>query len=189
MRAVCVYCGSSAGASPDYENAAIALADELLRRGLALVYGGANKGTMGILANAMLAGGGRVIGVIPRLLLEKEIAHESLTEQHVVESMHERKALMAEFADAFVALPGGFGTLEEIIETVTWAQLGLHAHPCGLLNVNGYFDALLAYLAHAEAEEFLRPPHRQMLLVDTQPAALLEQFATYRAPRVAKWRD
>lgn len=188
MRAICVYCGSSPGASPAYRDAAHALAAELLARKLSLVYGGASKGTMGLLADAMLEGGGRVTGVIPRALEEKEIAHAGIAELHVVESMHERKALMGQLADGFIALPGGFGTLEEVIETLTWAQLGFHAHPVGLLNVEGYFDALLAFLDHAEHEQFVKPEHHKMLLVECDPEALLDRFESYEPPRTGKWR-
>ncbi|MEX1265793.1 MAG: TIGR00730 family Rossman fold protein [Woeseia sp.] len=188
-RAICVYCGSSPGAHPDYAAMARLLAGELLAHDLTLVYGGASKGLMGILADAVLDGGGRVIGVIPAALERKEVAHTGLTELHVVQSMHERKALMAELSDGFVALPGGFGTLEEIIETLTWAQLGLHRKPCGLLNVRGYYDTLIQFLVHAEAEAFLRKQHRSMLLVDTDPARLLSRFANYEPPEIPKWRD
>lgn len=188
-RAICVYCGSSPGAHPDYATTARLLAGELLARNLTLVYGGAGKGLMGILADAMLDGGGRVIGVIPAALQQKEVAHTGLAELHVVQSMHERKALMAELSDGFVALPGGFGTLEEIIETLTWAQLGLHRKPCGLLNIRGYYDALLAFLEHAETEAFLKHQHRSMLLVDADPTRLLSRFANYEAPEIPKWRD
>lgn len=188
-RAICVYCGSSPGAHPDYAATAKLLAGELLARNLTLVYGGASKGLMGILADAMLDGGGRVVGVIPAALQQKEVAHTAVTELHVVQSMHERKAMMAELSDGFVALPGGFGTLEEIIETLTWAQLGLHRKPCGLLNVRGYYDALLQFLAHAETEELLKSQHRLMLLVDSDPAALLSRFENVEPPDVPKWRD
>jgi uncharacterized protein (TIGR00730 family) len=189
MKTICVYCGSAPGARSDYRDAAEDLARELLKRDLALVYGGASKGTMGMLADAMLAGGGRVTGVIPRALQRKEIAHRGLDDLHVVESMHERKALMLELSDAFIALPGGFGTLEEIIETLTWAQLGFHNHPCGLLNVRGYFDALLEFFRHAAEEGFLREQHRTMLMVEDEASALLAQFDRYEAPLIAKWRD
>lgn len=189
MRAICVYCGSSPGAHPDYSTTARLLAGELLAHDLTLVYGGASKGLMGILADAMLEGGGRVVGVIPAALQQKEVAHTGLTDLHVVRSMHERKALMAELSNGFVALPGAFGTLEEIIETLTWAQLGLHGKPCGLLNVRGYYDALIQFLVHAEAEAFLKKQHRSMLLVETDPARLLSRFATYEPPAIPKWRD
>lgn len=188
-RAICVYCGSSPGIHPDYASAARLLAGELLARDLTLVYGGASKGLMGVMADAMLDAGGRVVGVIPAALQRKEVAHAGLAELHVVRSMHERKALMEELSDGFIALPGGFGTLEEIIETLTWGQLGLHRKPCGLLNVRGYFDALLRFLAHAEAEAFLKDQHRSMLLVDTDAARLLSAFANYEPPDVPKWRD
>ena len=189
MKSVCVYCGSSAGTLPDYAAAADALAAALVERGLTLVYGGADKGLMGRLANTVKAAGGQVKGVMPQALVDKEIAHRGLDELHVVASMHERKALMAELADAFVALPGGIGTLEELVETLTWAQLGLHAKPCGLLNVRGYYDELLAFLERAERDGFLRAAHRDMLLVEAEPSRLLEKFSGYRAPSVAKWRD
>ncbi|MDZ7644722.1 MAG: TIGR00730 family Rossman fold protein [Woeseiaceae bacterium] len=189
MESVCVYCGSSPGTQPDYATAARELAGALLERGLALVYGGASKGLMGIIADAMLAGGGRVVGVIPQGLVDKEIAHEGLTELHVVASMHERKALMAELSDGFIAMPGGFGTLEEIVEMLTWGQLGIHAKPCGLLNVAGYYDGLLGYVEHAERQGFVRGEHRRMLLASSDPAALLARLDSYQAPAVAKWSN
>ena len=154
---------------------------------LELVYGGAAKGTMGVIADRMLALGGKVHGVIPEFLRAKEIAHAELSELHVVASMHERKSLMAELSDGFIALPGGFGTLEEIVEIVTWGQLRMHAKPCGLLNIDGYFDALLQFLGHAEAEGFLRAVNRDMLLAESDAAALLKRFRDYRAPNVEKW--
>ena len=158
-----------------------------MRHEFELVYGGASKGIMGVIAERVLELGGRVHGVIPKLLVEKEIAHAGLTELHVVASMHERKTMMAALSDGFIAMPGGFGTLEEIIEIVTWAQLRFHDKPCGLLNVGGYFDALLGFLDHCEAEGFLRPENRRMLLADTDAASLVRQFERYRAPRVEKW--
>jgi hypothetical protein len=187
MKALCVYCGSNPGVRNDYADAAANLARLLATRNIGLVYGGASKGLMGILADTMLEAGGKVQGVIPRSLLAREIGHPNLTELHVVNSMHERKALMAELSDGFIALPGGFGTLEEIVEALTWAQLQFHRKPCGLLNVAGYFTHLLTYLEHAEAEGFLKPQHRQMLLVDEHPAELLAKFERYRAPVVQKW--
>ena len=189
MRRICVYCGSNRGARPDYAAAAEDLAAVLVDRGLELVYGGSSKGIMGVLADRVLALGGQVHGVIPQQLVAKEAAHSGLTRQHVVESMHERKTMMASLADGFIAMPGGFGTLEELIEIVTWAQLRFHDKPCGILNVSGYFDHLLRYLDHAEAEGFLRPENRRMLLVDTAADGLLQQFADYKAPRVDKWID
>jgi len=187
LRRVCVYCGSNPGSDGVYRDAARRLADELVARGAELVYGGAAVGIMGIIADRVLEQGGRVHGVIPRFLMQKEIAHTGLTEQHVVDTMHERKTTMAELADAFIALPGGYGTLEEIVEAVTWGQLRMHRKPCGLLNVAGYFDHLIRYLEHAVAEGFLKPVNRAMLLVDDDPAHLLERFAAYAAPTEDKW--
>ncbi len=187
MRRICVYCGSNTGTRPDYAEAARNLAEVLVRHDLELVYGGAAKGIMGVIADTVLEHGGNAHGVIPKLLEEKEIAHSGLTQLHVVASMHERKSMMAELSDGFIALPGGFGTLEEIIEILTWGQLQFHDKPCGLLNVSGYFDHLLAYLDHAEQEGFLRAENRQMLLQDTDPAELIRQFERYTAPHVDKW--
>jgi uncharacterized protein (TIGR00730 family) len=187
MRRVCVYCGSNSGVRPEYSVAARELAEVLARHDLELVYGGADKGIMGVLADAMLEHGGKVHGVIPKMLTEKEIAHQGLTELHVVASMHERKTMMAALSDGFIALPGGYGTLEEIIEIITWGQLRFHDKPCGLLNVNGYFDHLLAYLDHANKEGFLRRENRDMLLVDAEPVGLVRQFERYTAPHVDKW--
>ena len=187
MRRICVYCGSNAGKRPDYAEAARNLAEVLVRHDLELVYGGAAKGIMGVIADAVLEHGGSVHGVIPKLLEEEEIAHGGLTQLHVVTSMHERKSMMATLSDGFIALPGGFGTLEEIIEMLTWGQLQFHDKPCGVLNVGAYFDHLLAYLDHAQQEGFLRPEHRQMLLQDTDAAGLIQQFERYTAPQVGKW--
>jgi uncharacterized protein (TIGR00730 family) len=189
MRRICVYCGSNRGARPDYAAAAAELARILVSRGLELVYGGSSKGIMGVLADGVLELGGKVHGVIPRQLVAKEAAHSSLTRQHVVDSMHERKTMMASLADGFIAMPGGFGTLEELIEIVTWAQLRFHDKPCGLLNVRGYFDHLLRHLDHAEAEGFLRPENRRMLLVDADAGRLLRLFDAYTPPRVDKWLE
>ena len=189
MRRICVYCGSNTGARSDYADAAADLADVLVRHDLELVYGGAAKGIMGILADKVLALDGKVHGVIPRMLLEKEIAHEGLTKQHVVGSMHERKSMMAALSDGFIAMPGGFGTLEELIEIVTWAQLRFHDKPCGVLNVANYFWHLLRYLDHAEQEGFLRAENRSMLLADADAASLVRQFERYTAPHVDKWID
>lgn len=187
MKSLCVYCGSNPGVRDVYADAAGELARVLAERSIGLVYGGAAKGLMGRLADAVLAAGGEVQGVIPHALMGKEIAHTGLTKLHVVNTMHERKAMMAELSDGFVALPGGFGTLEEIIEIVTWAQLRFHGKPCGMLNVDGFFTHLLAYLEHAEAEGFLKPAHRRMLVVEEEPAALVERFERYRAPAAEKW--
>lgn len=188
MNRLCVYCGSSPGTGDDYVSAARELGKLLLRQEIGLVYGGASRGIMGAIADTVLEGGGNVTGIIPQALHGKEIAHEGLTELHVVDSMHERKSLMAVLSDGFVAMPGGFGTLEEIIEVITWGQLGFHDKPCGLLNVAGYFDHLLAFLDHSTAQGFLHPQHRRMLLVASTPAELLEQFENYVPPSVEKWR-
>ena len=187
MRRICVYCGSNAGGHSIYSEAAIELANVLVHHDYELVYGGASKGTMGILADAVLKQGGKVHGVIPQILEDKEIAHQDLSELHIVESMHKRKSKMAELSDAFVALPGGFGTLEELIEILTWGQLRFHEKPCGVINVRGYFDHLLAYLDNAETEGFLRPENRQMLLCAADAAGLIKQFEQYTAPQVEKW--
>ncbi len=187
MRRICVYCGSSPGRDPVYSDAARALAGVLVRHEIELVYGGADKGIMGVLANAVLEQGGKVHGVIPQMLVDKEIAHPGLTELHVVASMHARKTMMAALSDGFIAMPGGYGTLEEIVEIVTWGQLRFHDKPCGLLNVEGYFDHLLAWLDHASAEGFLRRTNRNMLLVDASPIGLVQQFERYTAPQVEKW--
>lgn len=187
MRSLCVYCGSSPGRDPAYVNAAKALGRELAARDIALVYGGASVGIMGALADAVLQAGGRATGVIPRALALKELAHPGLDEQHVVESMHERKALMVELADGFIALPGGWGTLEELFEVLTWAQLGFHRKPCGLLNVNGYFDSLYQFLEHAIAEGFVRSEYRRLLVLEDDAGRLLQAFETYDPPVVRKW--
>lgn len=158
----------------------------IAEEGLELVFGGGNVGMMGILADAALAAGGRVLGVIPRALVERELAHPGLTEQHIVASMHERKQRMADLADAFIALPGGWGTLDELCEMMTWAQLAIHIKPVGLLNVAGFFDGLLLQLAHAERERMIKPDHRRLLLVDTQPVPLLERMRAYRSPHLEK---
>ena len=163
------------------------MAGELARRGIEVVYGGGNVGLMGIVADAALAAGGRVTGVIPQGLVARELAHPALTELHVVHSMHERKALMAELSDGFVALPGGFGTLEEFCEVVTWTQLGIHRKPCGLLNVGGYYDGLLAFLAHALHEEFLRPSHFEIVVSSDDPHDLIDRMARWQPPVVSQW--
>ncbi|MBU1040115.1 MAG: TIGR00730 family Rossman fold protein [Proteobacteria bacterium] len=187
MRRICVFLGSNPGTSPAYLAATRALGAELARRGLATVYGGAKVGLMGELADSALAAGGEVIGIIPEALRDKELAHQGLTSLKVVASMHERKAAMADLADGFIALPGGLGTLEELCEVLTWAQLGFHKKPCGLLDVGGYYAPLCTFLDHAVAEGFVMPAHRAMLLSDPSPAALLDRFASYQAPTVTKW--
>jgi uncharacterized protein (TIGR00730 family) len=187
LRRICVYCGSSAGGDTAYQRAAEALADSLVDNRIELVYGGSHKGIMGILADAVLARGGSVQGVIPRMLEEKEIAHTGLTELHVVNSMHERKSMMAALSDGFIALPGGFGTLEELIEILTWGQLRFHIKPCGVLNVNGYFNKLLEFLDTMQEQQFLKPENRAMLLADATPSGLLAQFESYVPPDRDKW--
>ena len=184
---ICVFAGSSSGAREEYRAAAGTLGDALARRGLGLVYGGARVGLMGAMADAALAAGGRVIGVMPEALIAKEVAHRRLTELRVVKTMHERKAMMAELSDAFIAMPGGWGTLDEFCEILTWAQLGLHRKPCGLLNVGGYFDKLLAFVEHSVAEGFVRREHGDMIAVAAAPAALLDLLATHKPPVVEKW--
>ena len=186
---LCVYAGSNHGADPAYAEAAQALGELLVRRDIGLVYGGAHKGLMGVLADSVLAAGGEAVGVIPQDLIDREIAHTGLTELHVVSSMHERKAMMADLSDGFVALPGGIGTLEELIEVYTWSQLGLHRKPTGVLNVRGYYDALAAFLDHVVHERFLPAEHRELLVIAETPEDLLEQLATFEPPRVGKWLD
>jgi hypothetical protein len=184
-----VFAGSSAGARPEYLDAAQHLARALVQRQIVLVYGGARVGLMGALANAVLSAGGDVIGVIPERLVSKEVAHDGLADLRVVASMHERKATMAELADAFIALPGGWGTLEEFFEILTWAQLGLHRKPCGLLNVCGFWGGLLSFIDHSIDERFVRRENRSMVLVSDQPDELLQLFDKYVPPLVEKWID
>ena len=180
MRRVCVYAGSNPGSDPAYADAARALASLLAERGIGLVYGGGKVGLMGVLADTALAAGGEVIGVMPQALVDREIGHPALTEMRVVGSMHERKALMADLSDAFVAVPGGIGTLEELIEVYTWSQLGIHSKPLGLVNTDGYYDGLTAFLDHSVTEGFLRPQTRASLLVAPDPAALLDELVRAR---------
>lgn len=181
MEYICVFSGSSAGARDAYAQAAEALGREIVTRGFGLVYGGASVGLMGVVADAVLDAGGSAIGVIPRALFSREVAHRGLSQLRVVNSMHERKAQMADLANAFVALPGGMGTLEETFEVLTWAQLGIHRKPCGLLNAAGYYDPLVAFLDHAFAERFIHPEHRSLLMVERDASALLDAFRNYRA--------
>ncbi|BDG06029.1 LOG family protein [Anaeromyxobacter oryzae] len=189
MKRVCVFCGASPGRNPVHLDAARRAGQALAGRGLGLVYGGGSVGLMGAVADGALEAGGEVIGVIPRALQLRELAHDRLTSLHVVGSMHERKARMAELADAFVALPGGLGTLEELAEILTWAQLGLHAKPCGLLDVEGYYAPLIAFLDHAVAEGFVRSEHRRVIHVAPDFGALLDAFDRYEPPRVERWID
>ena len=187
MRSVCVFCGANPGIDPMFAAAARTMGETLARSQRVLVYGGGNVGLMGILADAALAAGGRVIGVIPRPLVDKEVAHRSLSELRVVESMHERKALMAQLADGFLAMPGGVGTLEELFEIWTWVQLGFISKPFGILNVGGFFDPLLAFIDRVHAQGFLRREHREMLVVADRPDALLQSLSSWRPPALQKW--
>jgi uncharacterized protein (TIGR00730 family) len=189
MRRLCVFSGSSPGGHPDYTQAAQELGRALAAQDIGLVYGGASVGLMGAIADAALAAGGDVVGVIPQALVDREIAHPGLSDLHVVGSMHERKARMAELADGFIALPGGMGTLEELFEVYTWTQLGLHAKPLGLLDVRGYYGQLAAFLDHAVAERFVTAEHREMLVVEQRAEAMLEAFRRWRPPARAKWID
>lgn len=189
MNSLCVFCGSNPGASPAYAEAAARLGRTLAGRGLTLVYGGGRVGLMGVVADAALAAGGKVVGVIPQALATRELAHGALSDLQVVGSMHERKARMSELADGFIALPGGIGTLEEWFEVWTWSQLGFQPKPCGLLNVAGYYDHLLAFLDHMTAERFLTDIHRGMAVVDDDPERLLHRLAVWQPPRVPKWID
>jgi uncharacterized protein (TIGR00730 family) len=186
---ICVYCGSNAGRSPAYAAAARELGTLLASRGIGLVYGGGNVGLMGMVADAAIAGGGEVIGIIPRPLVDRELAHRGLSELHVTGSMHERKQLMHDLSDGFIALPGGFGTLDELFETLTWAQLGVHAKPTGLVDVDGFWQPLLRLIEQQVAAELVRPQHAAMLLHATSAGELLERFAAYRAPQLTKWVD
>ena len=189
MKRVCVFCGSSAGARDDYSHAAHALAAAMAKRGLGLVYGGGNVGLMGKVADAMLRAGGEVIGVIPQSLVAREVAHRGLTELRVVDTMHQRKALMNELSDGFIAMPGGFGTFEEFFEIVTWSQLGIHLKPSGLLNVSGYYDHLLKMLDRAVTERFVRPAHRELVIADTDADRLLQRLEDSKPVLLPKKTD
>jgi uncharacterized protein (TIGR00730 family) len=184
MKRLCVFCGSNVGARPTYAATARALAAELCRRGLGVVYGGGGVGLMGVLADAALAEGGEVIGVIPRPLATKELAHTGLTQMHVVGSMHERKALMASLVDGFVAMPGGLGTFEETLEVLTWSQLGIHRKPIGLLNVEGYYDGLLAMIAHGVKETFIKREYLTLFVSAASPGTLLDEMQAWQPPPV-----
>ncbi len=187
VKSVCVFCGSSMGLRPAYKLAAQQLSEALAQRGLTLVYGGGNVGLMGVLADAVLAAGSQVVGVIPDFLVAKELAHPGLTKLHIVNSMHERKALMAQLSDAFIALPGGYGTLEEFCEALTWSQLGLHQKPHGLLNVEGYYEPLLRFFDQAVTEQLVKPIHRSLVLEAASPEALLNKLANYQPQNIDKW--
>lgn len=187
MKAVCVFCGSSPGNDPAYTRAARLLSHTLAERSLTLVYGGGHVGLMGVVADAALEAGGEVIGVMPKALVDREIGHTGLTKLHVVHSMHERKALMSELSEGFIALPGGNGTLEEFFEVLTWAQLGEHDKPCGLLNVAAYYDPLLKVFDQMVARSFLKEVHRKLVLVEEEPSTLLDRFDGYEPPKTIKW--
>lgn len=187
MKRICVFTGSSLGARASYADAAAGLGRLLADRGIGVVYGGARVGLMQILADSAMQAGGEVIGVIPQLLVDREIAHPEITELHIVSSMHERKALMAELSDGFAALPGALGTMEEFFEVLTWAQLGYHAKPCGLMNVEGYYNGLLAFLDHSVAEALLRQEYRDMVLVADAPETLLQRLMDYTPTHADKW--
>jgi hypothetical protein len=187
FRRLCVFCGSNRGAGPLYTEATKEAGRELARRGIGVVYGGGNIGLMGEIADAVLAAGGHVTGVIPEALMAREVGHRGLPDLRIMKTMHERKALMAELSDGFIALPGGFGTFDELFEILTWAQLGFHEKPCGLLNMNGFFDPLLRFLDHAAAERFIRPENLSLLVVESELGRLLDSMAQYRPPNLTKW--
>ena len=189
MKRICVFCGSNAGTRPQYRKCAEELGAEFARRNIGLVYGGGNVGLMGAIADAVLESGGEAIGVIPEHLMTREIGHKQLTKLHIVHSMHERKALMADLSDAFIALPGGFGTFEEFFEVLTWSQLGLHLKPCGIVNVLNYYSPLLAMLDHAVEERFLKAQNRALVLSAENPQALLQALEEWRPVHVEKWLD
>ncbi|MGH8379642.1 TIGR00730 family Rossman fold protein [Pseudomonas sp.] len=189
VRSVCVFCGASTGVNPAYREAAIALGQTIAQRGLTLVYGGGAVGLMGVVADAAMAAGGEVIGIIPQALKDAEVGHSGLTRLEIVDGMHARKARMAELSDAFVALPGGLGTLEELFEVWTWGQLGYHAKPLGLLDVNGFYSKLGSFLDHVVEEGFVRPQHRAMLQLADAPAELLDAMDSFQAPVAPKWVD
>lgn len=189
MKSICVYCGSSMGNSPTLAAAARRLGQVLAESHLELIYGGGRVGLMGVLADAVMESGGRVQGVIPQALADREVAHAGLTQLHVVDTMHQRKAMMAELSDGFIAMPGGLGTFEELFEIWTWAQLGMHSKPIGLLNVAGYFDLLLQFLDHATSQELLKPVHRNLLRVSDAPENLLREMQSSAPPHTSQWID
>lgn len=189
MNRICVFCGSSFGNRPSYKQVAQQMGVALVKRNIGLVYGGGRVGLMGVVADAVMQAGGEVIGVIPEFLAAKEIAHADLSQLHLVDSMHSRKALMADLSDGFIALPGGYGTFEEFCEVLTWTQLGLHQKPHGLLNIEGYYDPLIQLFDHAVTEDFVKPKHRAIVLQATEPEILLDQFAAYKPAPIDKWSD
>ncbi len=187
MKRICVFCGANTGKRDQYSTAAKDLAEELVSREIEIVYGGGRIGLMGVLAERAIELGGRVIGVIPESLATKEVAHDSISELIVVGSMHERKAKMAELSDGFISLPGGIGTIEETFEMLTWSQLGFHNKPCGIINVEGFYNKLIEFLNHTSEEKFFRDIYRRMLIVETDPSALLDKFEQYKPPQVKHW--
>lgn len=189
MKALCVYCGSSIGASPAYADAARSLAKSMVDDNIALVYGGGNVGLMGVIADEVIRLGGEATGVIPKALMDREVGHTGLTRLHIVKDMHERKAMMADLSHGFVAMPGGIGTLEELFEVFTWSQLGLHDKPIGLLNVNGFYDGLIAFLEHVVRERFLKAEQASLLVHAAEPATLVECMKTFKPPRHDKLLD
>jgi len=189
IKSICLFCGSSPGADPAFKLAAAELGRTLAHNNIRLIYGGGHVGLMGVAADACLSSGGEVVGVIPRKLMEKEVGHAGLTQMHVVETMHERKALMTQLCDGFIALPGGYGTLDELFEALTWQQLAYHLLPVGVLNVSGFFDHLVQFLDHARDQRLLRDAHRGSLLVDTSLASLLDRMQSFVPPNNEKWLD
>jgi uncharacterized protein (TIGR00730 family) len=189
MKSLCIYCGSSPGATPVYAQAARGLAQAMVEQDIALVYGGGNVGLMGIIADEVMRLGGQATGVIPEALLKKELGHKGLTQLHIVKDMHERKAMMADLSDGFIAMPGGVGTLEELFEVFTWAQLGFHQKPIGLLNVDGFYDGLLQFIQHMVSQRFLKGEQAEILIAEAQPADLLQRFRSFVPHHVPKWLD
>ena len=189
MKRICVFCGSNPGNNPVFLRTAESLGRFLAQNDVELVFGGGSVGLMGKIADTVLAEGGRVIGVIPKSLADKEVAHEGLTELQIVDSMHTRKAMMEELSDGFIALPGGFGTFEELCEIITWAQLGFHSKPCGFLNVDGYYDPLIDLFDKATAERFVHPEHRKLVLIEKDIEKMFGKMVEYRAPKLEKWLD
>jgi len=189
MKRICVFCGSSSGTNPAYLEAAKKLGEIIAVKEIGLVYGGARCGLMGAVSSAALARGGEVIGVIPEALIEKEVAHVGVSDLRIVSSMHERKMVMSDLADAFIAMPGGMGTIEEFCEILTWAQLGLHKKPCGLLNVEDYYHHLINFFDHAVSERFIKPEHRSLIVIEESPQGLIERLESYEMPSVSKWID
>ncbi|SFA70437.1 hypothetical protein SAMN04515620_101194 [Collimonas sp. OK607] len=189
MKSLCIYCGSSPGATPVYAQAARELAKAMVEQNIALVYGGGNVGLMGIIADEVMRLGGQATGVIPEALLKKELGHNGLTQLHIVKDMHERKAMMADLSDGFIAMPGGVGTLEELFEVFTWAQLGFHQKPIGLLNVDGFYDGLLQFIQHMVSQRFLKGEQAEILIAEAQPADLLQRFRSFVPHHVPKWLD